>query len=155
MKYFNVILIILFTTVTGLLLSPAFADNVANIKLTDNKTRLTLEDSKAVNSAYANPSRAVFTEMNATHFAELSKTEQETVASIWGLNAAEYAHYLTLMEYSVDSLYYRNQPLDPVWILGMNAKTDEEQRKYVTLAVLHERERVRKLLRFQQAFDRI
>lgn len=93
--------------------------------------------------------------IHSTEFQLLSTREQQTLAAVWGLNAVEYAHYLEVMEHSVDGLYYRDQHLDPAWVLGINAKTEAEQRKYVTLAVLHERERMRKLLRFQQAFDRI
>jgi hypothetical protein len=114
----------------------------------------TTSDNTALNTT-DNISHTVATSIHLAEFQQLFANEQQTLATIWGLNATEYAHYLDLMEHSVDGLYYRDQHLDPAWILGINAKTDEEQRKYVTLAILHERERMGKLLRFQQAFDRI
>ena len=95
------------------------------------------------------------TEITLSTFETLSSTEQQTVASLWGLTTSDYAHYLQLMENSPEGLYYREQHLDPSWILGMNAKNEEERRKYVTLAILHERERITKLLLFQRTFDQL
>jgi hypothetical protein len=97
----------------------------------------------------------IFTEITQTNFEKLSSTEQKTLASQWGLSTNDYARYLQLMEETPNGLYYRDQHLDPSWILGINAQNAEERRKYVTLAVLHERERMAKLLLFQQTFDRL
>lgn len=95
------------------------------------------------------------TTLNVTAFAALSTTEQRTLASTWGLSASEYARYLQLMEQSPSGFYYRDQHLDPSWILGLNATDETERRKYVTLAIEHERERLTQLLLFQQLFDKV
>jgi hypothetical protein len=106
-------------------------------------------------TAHHPSSHVILIEMTHATFETLSSTEQQTVASLWGLTTSDYTHYLQLMENSPEGFYYRDQHLDPSWILGINAKNEEERRKYVTLAILHERERLAKLIVFQQMFDRL
>jgi hypothetical protein len=156
MKFFDCIKMILLPLAIGMLVTPpVFADNLQTLKSTENKALLATTHAEMMAPLAERTSRYRLTEINSSRFVELSQTEQKNVAFVWGLSANEYAHYLQLMENSPNGLHYRDQHLDPSWILGMNAKTEEERRKYVTLAVLHERERMAKLLVFQQAFDRV
>ena len=74
----------------------------------------------------------------------------DTLAREWGLKTDEYARYQTLMQ---GPLGVYSPGLDPLTVLGIEAKTDEERRRYAELQVEAEGRRIAKLLAYQQAYD--
>lgn len=74
----------------------------------------------------------------------------DRVASEWGLQAQEWARYRELMAGPL-GIYSPN--LDPLSALGIEARTDEERRRYAELQVQIEARRVEKLLAYQRAYD--
>ena len=74
----------------------------------------------------------------------------DRVASDWGLQPQEWARYRELMEGPL-GIYSPN--LDPLSALGIEARTDEERRRYAELQVQIEARRVERLLAYQRAYD--
>ncbi len=74
----------------------------------------------------------------------------DRVASDWGLQPQEWARYRELMDGPL-GIYSPN--LDPLSALGIEARTDEERRRYAELQVQVEARRVEKLLAYQRAYD--
>lgn len=78
---------------------------------------------------------------------ELQKIQKD--ASRFQLSAEEWLEY---EEHMKGTLGKRNQNLDPVWVLGMKAKTPEQRRKYAELAAVQEKNYVEEVLAFQRSF---
>lgn len=74
----------------------------------------------------------------------------ESLARDWGLQAEEWARYRRLMQGPL-GVYSPN--LDPLTALGVEARTDEERRRYAELQVRAEARRTEKLLAYQRAYD--
>ena len=74
----------------------------------------------------------------------------DRVASNWGLQPQEWVRYRELMDGPL-GIYSPN--LDPLSALGIEARTDEERRRYAELQVQIEARRVEKLLAYQRAYD--
>ena len=74
----------------------------------------------------------------------------EAQARDWGLRAGEWARYRQLMQ---GPLGVHSPNLDPLTALGIEARTDEERRRYAELQVQVEARRVQKLLAYQRAYD--
>ncbi len=74
----------------------------------------------------------------------------ERLARDWGLQTEEWAHYRQLMQGPL-GVYSPN--LDPLTALGIEARTDEERRRYSELQVQAEARRVEKTLAYQRAYD--
>jgi hypothetical protein len=74
----------------------------------------------------------------------------DRAASEWGLQPQEWARYRELMDGPL-GIYSPN--LDPLSALGIEARTDEERRRYAELQVQVEARRVEKLLAYQRAYD--
>ena len=74
----------------------------------------------------------------------------DRAASNWGLQPQEWARYRELMDGPL-GIYSPN--LDPLSALGIEARTDEERRRYAELQVQAEARRVEKLLAYQRAYD--
>lgn len=96
-----------------------------------------------------------FTHLTQSVYEHLSQSQQTTLASMWGLTPQSYNAYFRLMEETPNGWYYRDQHLDPNWILGLNATNEAQQRQYIIQAIKNERVRIAKLLAFQRAFDRL
>jgi len=79
----------------------------------------------------------------------IARVLDDRVASDWGLQPQEWAHYRELMEGPL-GIYSPN--LDPLSALGIEARTDEERRRYAELQVKSEAHRVEKLLTYQRAY---
>lgn len=73
-----------------------------------------------------------------------------TLAGEWGLTEAEFLRYQQLMQ-GPRGLY--SPGLDPLTALGVEARSDEERRRYAELQVQAERQRVGKELAYQRAYD--
>lgn len=74
----------------------------------------------------------------------------DRVAGDWGLQPQEWARYRELMDGPL-GIYSPN--LDPLSALGIEARTDEERRRYAELQVQVEARRIEKLLAYQRAYD--
>ena len=74
----------------------------------------------------------------------------DRAASEWGLQPQEWARYRELMD---GPLGIQSPNLDPLSALGIEARTDEERRRYAELQVQVEARRVEKLLAYQRAYD--
>lgn len=72
------------------------------------------------------------------------------LATEWGLRQQEWARYRHLMEGPL-GLYSPN--LDPLTALGIEARDQDEQRRYAEMQVQAEYTRVQKLLAYQNAYD--
>lgn len=93
-------------------------------------------------------------QMTHSIFDKLANEQQKEIATMWNLTVADYKHYLWLMQYTPNSIYYHDKNLDPSWILGMNAATVQDRQKFVAIAITNERERISKELAFQHEFTR-
>lgn len=71
-------------------------------------------------------------------------------AKMSGLNSEEWQRYSTLLR-GPRGLW--TPTLDPIWVLGIHARTDDERRKYAEMAVQQEHARVAGELAFQKAYD--
>lgn len=74
----------------------------------------------------------------------------ERLAGNWGLQVDEWERYQHLMQGPL-GVYSAN--LDPLTALGIEARTDEERRRYAELQVQAEARRVEKMLVYQRAYD--
>lgn len=73
-----------------------------------------------------------------------------SVATAWGLSADEWRRYQQLRQ---GERGIWSPSLDPLTMLGVEATTDAERRKYAELLVQKEALRVEKELAFQRAYD--
>lgn len=67
-----------------------------------------------------------------------------------GLSVEEWQRYTTLMR-GPRGLW--TPSLDPIWVLGIHARTDDERRRYAEMAAQQEHARVEGELAFQRAYD--
>ncbi|MBJ7223576.1 MULTISPECIES: TIGR03759 family integrating conjugative element protein [unclassified Brenneria] len=82
--------------------------------------------------------------------AQIEQHRDERLAQDWGLRDDEWARYRELMKGPL-GIYSPN--LDPLSALGIEARNDEERRRYAELQVQVEAQRVEKLLAYQRAYD--
>lgn len=75
---------------------------------------------------------------------------EEQQARDWGLQTDEWARYRELMQ---GTLGVYSPKLDPLTALGIEARSDEERRRYAELQVQAEARRVEKMLAYQRAYD--
>jgi integrating conjugative element protein (TIGR03759 family) len=75
---------------------------------------------------------------------------EERRAQDWGLRTEEWQRYQQLMQGPLGT-YSPN--LDPLTALGIEARTEQEQRRYAELQVQAESRRVGKTLAYQRAYD--
>jgi len=81
----------------------------------------------------------------------VTRSLDDRVASDWGLQPQEWARYRELMDGPL-GIYSPN--LDPLSVLGIEARTDEERRRYAELQVQIEARRVRKAARLPTCLRR-
>lgn len=93
-------------------------------------------------NAPAQPSRIVRSQIEPAHDARLARE--------WGLRDDEWSRYRELME---GPLGIQSPGLDPLSALGIEARSDDERRRYAELQVQAEARRVEKLLAYQHAYD--
>ncbi len=74
----------------------------------------------------------------------------ERQAREWGLRSEEWARYRQLMQ---GPLGVYSPQLDPLTALGIEARSEEERRRYAELQVQAEAQRVGKTLAYQRAYD--
>ncbi len=85
-----------------------------------------------------------------TDQSQIEQSRDERLARDWGLGAEEWTRYEELMDGPL-GIYSPN--LDPLSALGVEARSDEERRRYAELQVQAEARRVEKLLAYQRAYD--
>lgn len=79
-------------------------------------------------------------------------TEHErTRAGLWGLSAAEWQRYRTLMEGIRGSI--SPGTISPIEVLGIHARDEAERRKYAEQWAVMMREDAERILAFQHAYD--
>jgi len=81
---------------------------------------------------------------------QITHSSDAQLAQQWGLRDDEFARYRELMQ---GPLGIYSPHLDPLSALGIEARTDEERRRYAELQVQAEARRVEKLLAYQRAYD--
>lgn len=106
-------------------------------------------------TAYAAPvSDTASSQQSQQHFsAEGNATQrnlQDLLAKEWGLTNKEYERYQNLMQ---EPRGIWSPGLDPLTALGVEARSDEERRRFAELQVKAERQRVEKELAYQRAYD--
>lgn len=74
----------------------------------------------------------------------------EQAARDWGLSTDEWSRYRELMQGPL-GVYSPN--LDPLTALGIEARSDDERRRFAELQVVAEARRVEKTLAYQRAYD--
>lgn len=75
---------------------------------------------------------------------------EEAVAKSWRLTMEEWARYKEIMK-GPRGIWTPH--LDPITVLGIDAETDAERKRYAELLVTVEFDRVQKELEFQRAYD--
>ncbi|WP_425522208.1 TIGR03759 family integrating conjugative element protein [Xanthomonas citri] len=80
----------------------------------------------------------------------MAERSDEAQARDWGLRSEEWARYRELMQ---GPLGVYSPSLDPLTALGIEARSDEERRRYAELQVQVEARRVEKTLAYQRAYD--
>lgn len=80
----------------------------------------------------------------------IAERSDEAQARDWGLRSEEWARYRELMQ---GPLGVYSPSLDPLTALGIEARSDEERRRYAELQVQVEARRVEKTLAYQRAYD--
>ncbi|MBO9356024.1 TIGR03759 family integrating conjugative element protein [Bordetella petrii] len=101
-------------------------------------------------SAQQAPQQTSTAQPGRTSQSQVAHSQDARLAKEWGLRDDEFARYRELMEGPLGS-YSPN--LDPLSALGIEARTDEERRRYAELQVQAEARRVQKLLAYQRAYD--
>lgn len=81
---------------------------------------------------------------------QVAASQDIRLAKDWGLREDELSRYRELMEGPL-GIYSPN--LDPLSALGIEARSDEERRRYAEMQVQAESRRVEKLLAYQRAYD--
>ncbi|QNM96723.1 TIGR03759 family integrating conjugative element protein [Chitinimonas koreensis] len=87
---------------------------------------------------------------NSQAQASINAALDASQARDWGLRAEEWTRYRQVMRGPL-GIYSPN--LDPLTALGIEARSDEERRRYAELQVRIEAQRVEKLLTYQRAYD--
>ncbi|QIQ22160.1 TIGR03759 family integrating conjugative element protein [Zophobihabitans entericus] len=86
-----------------------------------------------------------------TSYSQVQLTQEQTQkASDWGLKKDEWLRYEQLMRGPI-GIYSPN--LDPLTVLGIEARTETERRYFAELQVKAESNRVQKELAYQRAYD--
>ncbi|HBO3354302.1 TPA: TIGR03759 family integrating conjugative element protein [Pseudomonas aeruginosa] len=101
------------------------------------------------NIAHGTDVRNSTTKTSDTH-STLTERNDQQYAREWGLSVDEWVRYRDLMQ---GPLGIHSPNLDPLTALGIEARSDEERRRYAELQVQAEAHRVEKLLAYQRAYD--
>jgi len=101
-------------------------------------------------SAQQPPQQASNVQPARTSQSQIEHSLDTRLAKEWGLRDDEFARYRELMGGPI-GVYSPN--LDSLSVLGIEARSDEERRRYAELQVQVEARRVEKLLAYQRAYD--
>lgn len=107
---------------------------------------MTVATSAVAQHAPTADSRIAHSQVRAVVDTELD----ERLAREWGLQVEEWARYRQVMQ---GPLGVYSPALDPLTALGIEARTDDERRRFAELQVQAEALRTEKLLAYQRAYD--
>ncbi|MDN3519062.1 TIGR03759 family integrating conjugative element protein [Aquisalimonas lutea] len=109
-------------------------------------------DSARAERARSEPRQARGSQVERSRARDTGPVDIERLRSSgqWNLDDEEWQRFETLMN-GPRGLWTPN--LDPVWVLGINARSDAERRRYAEMAVERERARAARELAFQRAYD--
>lgn len=97
------------------------------------------------------PSPSAATRVTATETqATLDARHEQQLAETWGLKREEWTRYRELMR---GPLGIYSPQLDPLTALGIEARSEQERKRYAQLQARLEGKRVQKLLAYQRAYD--
>jgi len=72
----------------------------------------------------------------------------------WKMTKPEWLEYKKLMAYGPNAAYYRNKTeLNPLVVMGINAKSDSERRDFAQRGIALERERLTREIAFDEAWN--
>jgi integrating conjugative element protein (TIGR03759 family) len=97
-------------------------------------------------STASNTTRVTAMEAQAT----IEARQEQRLAEAWGLKREEWTRYRELMRGPL-GIYSPN--LDPLTALGVEARSEDERKRYARLQARMEGVRVQKLLAYQRAYD--
>lgn len=97
-------------------------------------------------STISSATRVTTTESQTT----LDARQEQRLAEAWGLKREEWTRYRELIRGPL-GIYSPN--LDPLTALGIEARSEEERKRYAQLQARMEGVRVQKLLAYQRAYD--
>jgi integrating conjugative element protein (TIGR03759 family) len=97
-------------------------------------------------STTSSATRVTATQSQAT----LDERQEQRLAEAWGLKREEWTRYRELMRGPL-GIYSPN--LDPLTALGIEARSEDERKRYAQLQARMEGVRVQKLLAYQRAYD--
>lgn len=86
------------------------------------------------------------TQINATRIQDTARAQAE----LWGLSLQEWNRYQRLLKGIAG---YRSDKLDPIMLLGINARSPAERRTYAERLASLEHERMERILSFQRAYS--
>lgn len=105
----------------------------------------------AMDNTVAEPTRQVDSRQATSQIQNsIDKDIEKNQARNWGLRTEEWARYRQLMQ---GPLGVYSPHIDPLTALGVEARTDDERRRYAELQVQAEATRVEKLLAYQRTYD--
>lgn len=78
--------------------------------------------------------------------------EQKQQAKVWGLTEQEEQRYITVMQ-NKSGVFYHNKNLSPVWILGLNARSQNERMHFAKLAAQQEQQYIAQNLAWNDAYS--
>jgi len=90
------------------------------------------------------------TQPSQIHKSQIEHSSDAGLARQWGLRDDEFTRYRELMQGPLGTC---SPNLDPLSALGIEARSNEERRRYAELQVQAEARRVEKLLAYQRAYD--
>lgn len=115
-----------------------------------NKNETTPVDEALAQVGLAVHSDDITPDQDSTKF--VLTPEQIHQALVWQLTSEQEKRYVFLMQNRA-AIQYKDRNLSPIWILGLNARTDAERTYYAHLAALQERQYVAQNLAWRNAFD--
>ncbi|WP_185265982.1 TIGR03759 family integrating conjugative element protein [Halopseudomonas xiamenensis] len=89
-------------------------------------------------------------QLDRTESAETQRVDSRAKAAEWGLTDTEWERYESLMAGRRGIL---SPGLDPLTALGVEARTDQERRRYAELQARFEYERIERELAYQRSYD--
>lgn len=140
MKKFNIVLMAGVLTVSTVAFAAAISESDRPTTQQSQKSVVTISDALA--SAI---------QMADTRLQELEPIQMKRNAQEWGLTTEEWQRYETLKKGRRGVL---SPGLDPLTMLGIEARSDEERRHFAELAVKQEFQRVEAELAFQREVNR-
>ncbi|MGQ3887839.1 TIGR03759 family integrating conjugative element protein [Legionella sp. CNM-1927-20] len=121
---------------------------IADIK-TENLNTLAIQDKTLGRAGLTTNQDDITTDQNFDKL--ILNPAQLHEAQVWGLTLEEEKRYVLLMQ-NRSKVYYKGLRLNPIDILGLNARTEAERNHFATLAAAQEAQKVAKNIAWNNAF---